>query len=83
MMEESKGEVEQIDTSSKGLHGSPSLQKSKSKPLTEEEVKKGHCNHGPNARCINCLGVTKDNIKEINTKCTHPPNQKCPNCLIK
>jgi hypothetical protein len=28
--------------------------------LTEEEVKKHHCNHGANAKCINCLGVTKE-----------------------
>lgn len=29
-----------IDTTSKPTHGSPSLKKGKSKPLTEEEVKK-------------------------------------------
>ena len=45
---------------SKHLPGSPDLKKSKSKPLTEEEVKKHHCNHGPNAKCINCLGITKE-----------------------
>lgn len=68
-----------IDTSS-----APKLQKSPSKkqqPLTEEEVKKGHCNHGPNAKCINCLGITKENIKEIKHTCNHGPLQKCPNCI--
>jgi hypothetical protein len=50
--------------------------------LTEEEVKKSHCNHGPNAKCINCLGVTKDSIKDIKHQCTHGPNEKCANCLL-
>ena len=50
------------------------------KPLTDEEVKKHHCNHGPNAKCVNCIGVTKENFKEVEAKCHHPSNQKCPNC---
>jgi hypothetical protein len=51
-----------IDTSTTngGLHGSPSMKKQKSKPLTDEEVKKAHCNHGPKGKCVNCLGVTKE-----------------------
>jgi len=76
-----------IDTSSSskhnnhGSHGSPTLHKHKSKPLTGEEVKKAHCTHGPKGKCINCLGVTKEAIKEVKHKCTHPVGQKCPNCL--
>jgi hypothetical protein len=52
----------QIDTSSKQKvnGGSPTLGKHKSKVLSEEEVKKSHCTHGPNGKCINCLGVTKE-----------------------
>ena len=46
--------------------GSPSKTLSKAKgPLTEEEVKRSHCNHGPNGKCVNCLGVTKENMKDI------------------
>jgi len=61
-----------IDTSSKAnSHSSP---KKHPKPLTDEEVKKHHCSHGPNAKCINCLGVTKESIKDVATKCNHPPN---------
>lgn len=70
-----------IDTSSKKGPGSPTLSKNKSKPLTDEEVKKSHCNHGPMAKCINCLGVTKENMKEIKKACHHPPGQKCANCV--
>lgn len=82
-MEEEKkkqGDTEMIDTTTN--HGSPvntNKQKS-SKPKTEEEVKKSHCNHGPNGKCVNCLGVTKDTLKEIKEKCKHGPNEKCPNC---
>jgi hypothetical protein len=68
-----------IDTSS-----TPKLTKSPSKnkqPLTEEEVKKSHCNHGPGAKCLNCLGVTKDNVKDVKYTCNHGPLQKCPNCI--
>ena len=78
--ESKKGDVEMIDTSS-----APKLQKSPSKnkqaPLTDQEVKKAHCNHGPNAKCINCLGITKENIKEVKHTCNHSPLQKCPNCI--
>jgi hypothetical protein len=69
-----------IDTSTK--HGSPPLHKSKSKPLTNEEVKKHHCSHGPNAKCVNCLGVTKETIKEVKHICRHGPAEKCPNCAF-
>jgi hypothetical protein len=70
-----------IDTSThKG--GSPSKTMSKIKhPLSEEEVKRSHCTHGPNGKCINCLGVTKEMIKDIKAQCTHGPNEKCPNCI--
>ena len=73
------GDTEMIDTTTK--HGSPTLHKQKSKPKTDEEVKKGHCTHGPQAKCINCLGVTKENVKDIKHSCKHPPTQKCPNCV--
>jgi hypothetical protein len=46
-----------IDTTTK--NGSPPMKKQHSKPLTDEEVKKSHCKHGPMAKCINCLGVTQ------------------------
>lgn len=69
-----------IDTTT---HGSPNLKKNKSKPLTEEEVKKHHCNHGPNAKCVNCLGVTKETAHDVKLKCKHGPNEKCANCLVK
>ena len=78
MEEVKKGDHEMIDTST-NHHGSP--QKHKTKPLTEEEVKKSHCSHGPNGKCINCLGVTKESIKEVKHQCKHGPNEKCVNCL--
>jgi hypothetical protein len=77
--EKKSDDVEMIDTSS-----APKLSKTTSKaaqPLTAEEVKKSHCNHGPNAKCINCLGVTKETVKEIKHTCNHGPLQKCPNCV--
>lgn len=70
-----------IDTSTNNHHSSP--KKSKTKPLTDEEVKKGHCNHGPKGKCVNCLGVTKEAIQDIKHTCKHGPNEKCPNCLAK
>lgn len=69
-----------IDTTSKS-HGSPSKHKSGNKPLTDQEVKKGHCSHGPNGKCINCLGVTKESLKEVKYQCKHGPNEKCANCV--
>jgi hypothetical protein len=72
IQEESKnGDIDMIDTTS-----GPKLKKTPSKkaqPLSEEEVKKSHCNHGPNAKCINCLGVTKENVKEVKHTCNHGP----------
>lgn len=53
-----------IDTTTKTTQ-SPAKHTSKAKPLSEEEVKKSHCSHGPNGKCINCLGVTKDSLKEV------------------
>lgn len=72
-----------IDTSTHNGHGSPNLKKHKSKPLTDEEVKKAHCNHGPKAKCVNCLGVTKEAMQDVKHTCKHGPNEKCPNCLAK
>ena len=85
MMEENKmqkanSDATMIDTTTKQpSHQSPS--KTTHKPLTDEEVKRSHCSHGPNAKCINCLGVTKETAKEIKHQCTHGPNEKCANCL--
>jgi hypothetical protein len=65
-LEKADSDVTMIDTTTKGgskAHHSPS--KTAHKPLSEEEVKKSHCTHGPNGKCINCLGVTKESIKEI------------------
>lgn len=71
-----------IDTSG-GTPGHGSPKRKHSKPLTEEEVKKSHCNHGPNGKCINCLGLTKEEVQDIKYQCKHGPNEKCPNCLAK
>lgn len=54
-----------IDTSIKDNNTSPGKTSAKAKPLSEEEVKKSHCSHGPNGKCINCLGVTKESAKEV------------------
>ncbi len=75
-----------IDTSTAGQaaagHGSPShTKKTPAKPLTDDEVKKHHCSHGPNAKCVNCLGVTKETMKEEVKKCKHGGNEKCVNCI--
>ena len=72
-----------IDTSTSGTHGGSSPKKQKAKPLTEDEVKKAHCNHGPKGKCVNCLGVTKEQLQDIKYTCRHGPNEKCPNCLAK
>ncbi len=48
--------------------------------MTEEEVKKSHCTHGPNGKCINCLGVTKETAQFVKTACSHGPAEKCPTC---
>lgn len=71
-----------IDTTAAG-QGSPSRTSKHAppKPLTDDEVKKHHCSHGANAKCVNCLGVTKENMKEEVKKCMHAPNQKCVNCI--
>lgn len=58
-----------MSTSSVKDGGSPK----KGKPLSEEEVKKGHCSHGANGKCVNCLDVNKDTAKLVKHKCVHPP----------
>ena len=66
----------QIDTSTKDKSGGsplPGMNKTKSKIYSEEEVKKSHCTHGPKAKCVNCLGVTKDTLKDVKPTCNHPP----------
>lgn len=64
-----------IDTSTGGGNtSSPNLAKHKSKVRTEEEVKKSHCTHGPKGKCVNCLTVSKEEVKETKSKCLHPPN---------
>lgn len=70
-------DTEMIDTTTH--NSSPDHKKNKSKPLSEEEVKKSHCTHGPKAMCVNCSGVTKD-MKETKQACKHGPNEKCINC---
>jgi hypothetical protein len=60
MIDTTKKHTNHNNSPGKNLLSSPDLKKSKSKPLTEEEVKKHHCSHGPNGKCINCLGVTKE-----------------------
>ena len=62
-----KDDVEMIDTSAKPNPNnmSPNLKKNKSKVISEEEVKRSHCTHPSNAKCINCLGVTKDSAKDV------------------
>lgn len=80
-LERGNSDVTMIDTTTNaGSKGHQSPSKTSHKPLTEEEVKKSHCTHGPNGKCINCLGVTKESIKEIQHKCKHGPNEKCSNC---
>lgn len=69
-------DVQMIDTSSK-----PQNQNVGKKVMTDEEYQKSRCQHGPNQKCVHCLGVTKDNAKFIKQKCLHQPGQKCPNCI--
>jgi hypothetical protein len=45
-----------IDTSVK----KPAAPAEKAK-MTDEEYQKSKCRHGPNQKCVNCLGVTKEN----------------------
>lgn len=48
--------------------------------MTDEEYQKSRCKHGPNQKCVHCLGVTKENFSNVKAQCNHAPNQKCPNC---
>lgn len=68
-----------IDTTSKSTGDHASKHKT-AQPISDEEVKKHHCNHGPKAKCVNCLGVDKQNMQTIKQKCNHAPGQKCINC---
>ena len=47
----------------------------------EEKETRNKCNHGPRDKCLNCLGVTKDNKDEVSEKCLHGPDAHCVNCL--
>jgi hypothetical protein len=73
-IEKSKKIEEMIDTKSKATT-------SDSSGFGKTQVLSPHCKHGPQAKCVNCLGVTKDNAKFIRTECKHADNQKCANCL--
>lgn len=69
-----------IDTSKKPV---PTGVKPTKTPMTDEEYQKSKCRHGPNQKCVNCLGVTKENAETAALKhlCQHPPGGKCPNCM--
>ena len=49
---------EMIDTSTKPAG---TTQPTTKKPMTDEEYQKSKCRHGPNQKCVNCLGVTPEN----------------------
>ena len=53
----------------------------KPEPAKEEDAGPKKCNHGPHQKCLNCLGVTKENFKEVKAICQHQADQKCPNCI--
>ena len=53
-------------------------------PQGDEEEKKEakkKCSHGPREKCLNCLGVTKENHQEVAGKCLHGPDAHCVNCM--
>jgi len=77
-----KQDEEMIDTSKKPA-GQVVQPVNAKKPMTDEEYKKSLCRHGPNQKCVNCLGVTKENAETAGLKnlCQHPPGGKCPNCI--
>lgn len=37
--------------------------------------------HPKGDKCINCLGVDKNNMHDVDPKCHCGPGQKCPNCI--
>ena len=53
---------------------------------------KGKCDHGPKAKCLNCVNTENENVKHLSfdsfidknyAKCkSHSQNQKCNNCLV-
>lgn len=47
--------------------------------VTEDSAKKCVCKKGQ--KCVLCLGVTKDNMQDVEPTCQHAKNQKCPNCI--
>jgi len=65
--------------------------KKEMKMETEEEKKKSMewkkslCTHGPKGKCLNCAGVTGEEVRRniYEEKCDHPPNGKCPKCMNK
>lgn len=56
-----------------------------SAPKKELPPKKPVCSHGPNAKCLNCAGVTDEEIREhvYEPKCDHPAGGMCPKCMNK
>ena len=49
-----------------------------------EEQYKPKCTHAPGRKCLNCLGVDKENFDDVTYgQCNHAPGVKCPNCLEK
>lgn len=49
-----------------------------------EEQYKPKCTHPPGRKCLNCLGVDKENFDDVTYgQCNHAPGVKCPNCLEK
>ena len=58
------------------------------RPTAEEikksiEWKKSLCSHGPNGKCLNCAGVTGEEVRRgvYEDKCDHPVGGKCNKCL--
>jgi len=48
--------------------------KSETKPAAaakDEEPAQKKCNHSANQKCLNCLGVTKENFQEVKAICQH------------
>lgn len=74
-----KDDTEMIDTSKKPAE----THTSGKTPVTQEQKEISKCRHGPNQKCINCLGVTKENAEyaAVKSLCQHPPGGKCPNCI--
>ena len=78
-------EEEKIDTSKPGKHSSTGAitQPGGEKDKKNKDGLTPDCRHGPKGKCLHCIGVDKNNFKDVEYSCNHPKNEMCANCKDK